>query len=232
MGRYERSLLLIGENGLSKLQASHVLLLGVGGVGSFAAESLVRSGIGAITLVDGDVYAESNLNRQLGALPATIGRTKVEVTRERILAINRDTVCHTDDRFLTVDDVATLFTQRYDYVLDAIDDIAVKIALARHCTTHEIPLLTCLGTGNKWDMTKLTVTDLAKTHTDPLAKRLRHDLRAYGIEHLKVVFSPEIPHKVESSEAARRSPGSLPFVPPAAGILMAQTAVHDLLAGD
>lgn len=230
MGRYERSLLLIGENGLCTLQAAHVLLLGVGGVGSFAAESLVRAGIGSLTLVDGDVYTESNLNRQLGALPSTIGRSKVEVTKERMQAINPRVSCHTDARFLTPDDVPALFTVPYDYVLDAIDDVAVKIALALHCTTNEIPLLTCLGTGNKWDLTKLKVTDLAKTHTDPLAKRMRHDLKAHGIQHLKVVFSDEIPQKVNASEPGRRSPGSLPFVPPAAGILMAQTAVSDLLA--
>ncbi|HHT44760.1 MAG TPA: tRNA threonylcarbamoyladenosine dehydratase [Fastidiosipila sp.] len=229
MSRFARSLPLLQETGLAKLRKAHVLLLGLGGVGSYTAEALTRAGVGTLTIVDGDVFSESNLNRQLGALVNTIGRKKTDVTKERIGSIDPETTVHSIDRHLTPDDIPKLLDQPFDYVIDAIDDIKVKIALAITCTKRKLPLITCLGTGNKWDPSLLKITDIKKTHTDPIAKRMRRALKDHGVESLPVVFSEELPVKIDYEEDGRRPPASLPFVPPAAGILLAKACVCHLV---
>lgn len=229
MSRFDRSLPLLGADGLDRLRRAHVLLLGLGGVGSLTAEMLTRAGIGALTIVDGDRYTESNLNRQLGALLETIGKRKTEVTSERIRQIDPETNVRAIDCHLTSDDIPALLSDAYDYVIDAIDDIEVKVRLAMECEQRNIPLICCLGTGNKWDPTALEITDIKKTHTDPIARRMRRALKDRGIEGLTVVFSKEAPVKIAYEEDGRRPPASLPFVPPSAGILLAKACVCHLL---
>lgn len=226
--RYERSLPLLGESGLARLRRARVLLLGLGGVGSYTAEALARAGIGHLTVVDGDVYQMSNLNRQLGALSSTIGCKKTDTTKARILEIDPEITVDTVDRHLTGEDLPPLLDLSFDIVLDAIDDLPVKIELAACCHDRHLPLITCLGTGNKWDPTLLQITDIAKTHTDPLARRMRKALRDRGIDRLQVIFSPEEPKKPFAAEQ-HSAPASLPFVPPSAGILLAKAGVSLLL---
>lgn len=229
MGRFERSLPLLGEAGLARLRRAHVLLLGLGGVGSYTAEALVRAGLGELTLADGDVFQASNLNRQLGALTSTLGQKKTAVTAARLRDIDPDLTLHTIEHRLMPDEADTLLDTAYDYVIDAIDDIPVKIAVAIACHNRRVPLLACLGTGNKWDPTRLEVTDLFATHTDPLAKRMRKALKDAGVHALEVVFSSEVPLKPRNETNAYVPPASLPFVPPSAGILLAQVCVQRLL---
>lgn len=229
MSRFARSLPLLSESGLARLRKAHVLLLGLGGVGSYTAEALARAGVGTFTVVDGDHFTESNLNRQLGALMSTIGERKTMVTKQRVEAIDPTIKVHTLDRHLIPEDLPDLLSKRFDYVIDAIDDIEVKIALAVACHAQDLPLISCLGTGNKWDPTKLQITDIRKTHTDPIAKRMRRALKDAGVESLTVVFSTEIPAKISYEEDGRRPPASLPFVPPSAGILLAKACVSHLV---
>ena len=233
--------LLIGKEGLRKLKGSKVVVLGIGGVGSFSAEALARSGIGSLVLVDVDTICISNINRQIIADLGTIGRYKVDVMAERIAKINPD--CHvvTHKDFISAENLADLIPLDTDYVVDAIDTITSKIALAQWCPEKGIRLISSMGTGNKMDPTRLEVTDIYKTRVCPLAKVMRRELRRRGVERLKVLFSTEEPIRLQTEPAPseaeiscgtlskRQTPGSMPFVPPVAGMIIAGEVVRELL---
>ena len=223
--RLVRTHSLLGDAAMERLAEAHVLLLGLGGVGGHAFEALVRSGVGHLSLVDFDTVAESNINRQILADATTVGRLKTEVARERASRISTDVKITLHSDRLEASGVEALLAEAHpDLVLDAIDDVPVKVALAVAAVRREIPILTCLGTGNRLDPTALTVTDIAKTEGCPLARAVRTRLRREGICHLPVVYSRE-PALVPSGETRV---GSLATVPAAAGLLMAAEAIRRL----
>lgn len=232
--RFLRSEMLLGSEAAEKLARSHVCVVGLGGVGSWTAKTLARAGVGELTLIDQDLYGESNINRQLGALHSTLGRPKAEVMAERALDINPDCKVHPIvgkyDRGEN-----ERFWGPYDCVADCIDLVACKVDLICQALERGIPILSALGTGNKLDPTRLEVTDLSKTYGCPLARVMRRELGRRGVKHLKVVYSPEEPAPCAALEApppGRRSvPGSVPWVPPAAGVLLGGAAVMELIGG-
>lgn len=228
-----RTEMLLGREAMARLKESHVLVVGLGGVGSAVVEALARSGVGSLTLVDQDTFGETNLNRQLGALHSTIGKTKAEALRDRVLDINP--TCNVISIVTTynAETREQIFSTRYDYVADAIDLVSCKIDLIKTAIEREIPILSALGTGNKLDPTKLEVTDLSKTKGCPLARVMRKELKALGITHLKVVYSCEEPQpclQMEAPPPGRRSvPGSVSWVPSVAGLILGGTIVQDLI---
>lgn len=230
--RFQRQTLLMGEEALTVLSRSTVALFGVGGVGSYAAEALARAGVGRIVLVDGDCVSFTNINRQLCALESTVGRPKVEVVAERIRDINpsAEVVCRME---LMLPESAHRFDfSSFDYVIDAIDTVSGKIAIAEGCVACGTPMIACMGTGNKWDPTAFVVTDLAKTSTCPLARVMRRELKKRGILHLPVVYSEEpasTPMCCTDPDSGRLLPGSLSFVPPVAGLIAAGEAIKTLI---
>ena len=231
-----RTGLIYGAEGLSRLAASRVAVFGVGGVGGYVVEALARSGIGALDLIDADTVSVSNLNRQIIATCAVIGRSKVEVARERVLSIHPAcrVTCH--QVFYGPDTAAGFDFAGYDYVVDAIDTVTGKIALVERAFAAHTPIICAMGAGNKVDPSAFRVKDLSKTTMDPLARVMRKELGKRGIKHVKVVFSTEPPLlprtdeiEVDQNPAARRSvPGSNAFVPAAAGLVIAAEVVRDL----
>ena len=230
--RFSRSVAVWGEEAAEKLAQSHVALFGLGGVGSFAAEALARAGVGELTIVDYDVVTTTNINRQLLALTDTVGQAKTEVMTKRLLGINPNLKLHPIREFYNPQESDGFIRSHgfnFDYVLDAIDYVAGKIGLVRECTACGVPLITCLGMGNKVNPTLVEVTDIFATKNDPLARVMRRRLRECGVKKLKVVYSPELPRRVNITEDGRKVPGSTPFVPSVAGITMAAEAVKDLI---
>ena len=232
---FSRTESMLGREAMEKLSKSHVAVFGLGGVGSWAAESLCRAGVGTLTLIDSDTISETNLNRQLYALRSTVGLAKAEVAAARCRDINEEITVHPIVGTYDAQHREDFFGERYDYIVDCIDLVSCKLDLIEQAKLRGIPILTALGTGNKRDASQFTVTDIAKTYGCPLARVMRKELRGRDIHHLKVVFSPEEPAETVQTEApppGRRSvPGSLSWVPAAAGLLMAQTVVEDLLKG-
>ena len=230
--RFEREALLLGEEAVERLGASRVALFGLGGVGSYAAEALARSGVGEIELVDSDVVSLSNINRQLCALEDTVGRPKVEVVAERLRKINPSIRLTCKQEFLLPETADSFDFSSYDFVIDAIDTVSGKIAIVERSMAAGVPVISCMGTGNKSDPTALRVTDLAKTNTCPLARVMRRELKKRGIGHLRVVYSEEIPmtpNRAEQTEQGKPVPGSLAFVPSVAGLIAASEAVKTLI---
>ena len=215
---------VIGDAGVETLARASVLVFGVGGVGGAVCEALARAGVGKLTIVDGDVVSPSNLNRQIVALHSTIGHKKVEVMKARINDICPDTEVEAICDFYKPDGDLTFDFASYSYVIDAIDDIPAKVELWVKCKEANAPLISAMGAGNKLDPSLFRVADLSKTEGCPLAKILRKKLKERGITHGKVVFSPETPVKTGVSE-----PGSLSFVPPVAGYVIAGEVIRDLL---
>ncbi len=229
---FARTSALIGKAGLKKLKNSHVVIVGIGGVGSYVAEGLVRSGVGKLKLIDDDVVAASNINRQIQATTLTVGQAKVEAMKERLLAINPDlVVCAKQVRY-GAENATELIDLDCDYVVDAIDMVSAKIHLIHYCKTHDIKIISSMGTGNKLDPGKLTVCDLYDTTIDPLARVMRRELRKLGVASLKVVYSDEppiVPQHSEQSENEKRTPGSIAFVPSVAGLMIAGEVVRALI---
>ena len=224
--RLVRTRALLGDAAMERLAAARILLVGLGGVGGHAFDALVRSGIGHLTLVDFDTVSESNLNRQLLATRATLGRLKTEVARDHAALISDDVNITLHSERLAPETVdALLADAAFDIVLDAIDDVGAKVALAVAATRRGIPILSCLGTGNRLDPSALTVTDIAKTEGCPLARAVRTRLRREGITHLPVVFSRE-PSLTPEGETRV---GSLAAVPASAGLLLAAEAIRRLI---
>ena len=231
---FSRTESMLGRAAMETLAHSHVAVFGLGGVGSWAAEALCRAGVGTLTLIDSDTVSETNRNRQLYALRSTVGQPKAEVAAARCRDINEDVTVYPIVGTYDAQHREDYFTAQYDYIVDCIDLVSCKLDLIEQAKARGIPILTALGTGNKRDASQFTVTDIAKTYGCPLARVMRKELRQRDIHHLKVVFSPEEPTETVQTEApppGRRSvPGSLSWVPAAAGLLMAQTVVEDLLA--
>lgn len=220
----ERTLQMIGSERFQMIQKKRVLIFGLGGVGGYVAESLVRAGLKHLVLVDHDVVSESNLNRQIIALHSTIGQKKVDVFKKRLLDIRKDLDIQCYDLFYLPEvDKESLF-QGVDYIVDAIDTITAKIDLVLEAQKRNIPILSCMGTGNKLNPQLLRVADIYQTEMCPLCKVMRRELRKRGVAHLKVVFSLEKPVKVST-----RTPGSMVFVPASAGLLIASEVVMDFI---
>lgn len=232
MEQFFRTELLFGEKAMASLSKAHVAVFGIGGVGSFAAEAIARSGVGAMTLVDFDTIDISNLNRQLPALMDTVGQSKVEVMAKRIFAIHPQIRLHVLNKKFLPENCDEFFEgMAFDYVVDAIDIITSKLCLIEQCKTKGIPIISSMGMGNKVDPTRITITKLAKTHMDPLAKVMRKELKNRGITDLDVVFSDEEPRKpTQQIQGAgkREIPASCAFVPPVAGLMMASFVVRHL----
>lgn len=230
--RTVRAEMLLGSEAMEKLKNAHVAVFGLGGVGSWCAEALARSGIGELTLVDHDEVGLSNINRQLCALTSTVGMPKAEVVRQRILDINPDARVHAVIGRYDAQHRDDFFTG-YDFIVDCIDLVSCKVDLILTAHRRGIPIVSALGTGNKRDAQKLTLCDIKKTSGCPLARVVRKELRAVGIEHHAVVFSPEEAMKPEQFEApppGRRSvPGSLVWVPASAGLLLCQYVVETII---
>ena len=235
-GFLSRTRLLFGDEAIEKLQRSRVALFGLGGVGGYALEALVRSGVGHLDLVDHDVISESNLNRQLLATRETLGRLKAEVARERALAINPACDVRIHPLFFLPDTKDQFDFTGIDSVIDAIDTVTGKLCLIRAARDAGVPVISCLGTGNKTDPTKLTVSDLFETSVDPLARVMRKECRKRGIASLKVGDSTEDPVRpwreapAPGQPRTRDIPGSTAFVPAAAGLLLAREVVMALIA--
>ncbi len=229
--QFLRSEMILGENSTDNLKNKNVILFGLGGVGSYTAEALARAGIGKLTIVDSDVVSVTNINRQLCALHSTVGRPKVEVVRERILDINPECEVTALQKFYLPENSDEFRLEQFDYISDAIDTVSAKIDLAVKSQELSIPMISCMGTGNKLDPSRFAVSDIFKTSGCPLCRVMRTELRKRGIKKLNVVWSDEIPVKPsETSENSgkRQTPGSLPFVPGAAGLIMAGKIILDL----
>ncbi len=225
-----RTAMMLGEEGVQKLKGAHVLLFGLGGVGSYTAEALARAGVGKLTLVDGDTVAESNINRQLPALCSTIGRAKTEVMKERIRDINPEIIVECKTLFYNRTTEAEVSFAGVTYVADAIDMVTSKILLIEKARSLSIPVISCMGAGNKLDPTRFEVADLEKTSVCPLAKVMRTELRKRGIAGVKAVFSKEEPIKTETPEGGRKkTPGSVSFVPSVAGLILAGEVIKDIV---
>lgn len=233
--RTMRAQMLLGSGAMDKLHAAHVAVFGLGGVGSWCAEGLARSGVGELTLIDQDTASRSNINRQLCALESTLDLPKAEVMAARARDINPDITVHTVVGCYTAAERERFFVD-YDYVVDAIDLVSCKVDLIMSCRERGIPIISALGTGNKRDASLLEITDISKTYGCALARVVRKELRARGVEHHTVVFSPEKPMRPEQLEApppGRRSvPGSLVWVPASAGLLLCQHVVTRLTGLD
>lgn len=229
---FQRTELLIGKENLNKLQHSHVIVFGVGGVGGFAIEALVRSGIGEISIVDFDTVDLTNLNRQIIATQDSIGKLKTSVMRDRLLSINPNVIVHEFPKKFSMENSDLFFKdKKYDYIVDAIDLVTSKLALAEIAKNLSIPIISSMGTGNKIEPTMLEVADINKTSVCPLARVMRKELKNRGIKKLKVVYSKELPRKPFNESGSREKKvnvGSIAFVPSTAGLIIASEIVKDL----
>ena len=224
--RFQRTKILLGEENFLKLQNSTVAIFGIGGVGSFTVEALARAGVGHLILIDKDNVDVTNINRQIHALTSTVGKSKVEIMRERILEINPAAKVETIQEFYLPEEPAEkFFICNYDYVVDAIDTITAKINLVVECNAKKIPIISSMGAGNKIDPKRFQVADIFKTSVDPIAKVMRKKLKELGIKNLKVVYSDEAPKKI----SAEKIIGSVAFVPSVAGLILASEVVQDLI---
>lgn len=234
MNEFSRTELLIGPEALERVRRASVMVFGVGGVGSHCIEALARCGIGKLILVDNDTVSVTNINRQSIASHSTIGRYKTEVMKERIADICPDIVVETHETFVLPDNLESLFAEKPDYIIDAIDTVTAKLALAELAQRLEIPIISSMGTGNKLHPELFEITDLAKTSVCPLCKVMRKELKARGIYHLKVLYSKEKPVDVSGRETGeekgqrRALPGSISFVPPAAGLIIAGEVLREI----
>ena len=232
--QFSRTRLLLGEEAMNILKNSRVAVFGIGGVGGYVVEALVRSGVGTLDLIDDDSVSLSNLNRQIIAVRPAVGRSKVDVARERARDINPDCAINRHRTFYLPETAGQFDFSEYDYVVDAIDTVKGKLQLVLQARESGTPVISCMGTGNKLDPSRLEVTDLYKTEMDPIARIMRRELKKRGVRRLKVVYSKEQPLKPirdcsdESGAGRRATPGSTAFVPPAAGLIIAAEVVKDL----
>ncbi|HIY29056.1 MAG TPA: tRNA threonylcarbamoyladenosine dehydratase [Firmicutes bacterium] len=224
-----RTALLLGDDAVERLSQARVAVFGVGGVGGFAAEALARSGIGALDLIDGDVVSLSNLNRQIIALHSTVGKAKTEVMAQRIQDIDPDIRLTLHTCFFTPENAGDFDFTQYDYIIDAVDMVTAKIQLAVQAQAAGVPIISSMGAGNKLDPSAFEVSDLYKTSVCPLARVMRRELKVRGIRKMKVVYSKEEPRKVDGpTENGRHIPGSIAFVPSAAGLVLAGEVIREL----
>ena len=223
-----RTKLVLGDAAIEKLKASHVALFGLGGVGGYCLEALVRAGVGELDLYDGDVFDSSNLNRQLLSTTNVLGMEKTEVAKERALSIRPNLKISTHQMFYLPEKADEIDFTIYDYVIDAIDTVTAKLSLIEQAKKANVPVISCMGAGNKKDPTAFHVSDIAQTSVCPLAKVMRKELKVRGIENVKVVFSTE---PVSRPEGQSEKIGSLVTTVAAAGILLANEVIMDLIRG-
>lgn len=224
---FERTERLIGKEASDKLKKSKVCIAGVGGVGSHCIEALARAGVGRLVIVDSDVVAVSNINRQIIALLSTVGKKKVDVMKERIADINPEAQVEAICQFITKEDPLD-FLEGCDYVVDAIDNVTAKIHLIEHCKKNNIKIISSMGTGNKIRPDLLYIDDIKKTSVCPLAKVMRKELKSRNIENVKVLCSKETPMTDFVPESVKRTPASISFVPPVAGYMLAGEVIRDI----
>lgn len=227
MEEFSRTERLLGAAAMEKLAKCRVAVFGIGGVGGHAAEALVRSGVGALDIVDGDEVAVSNINRQIIALHSTVGMPKTEAAAKRFLDINPNLKIRCYQFRLSEETFGEFDFSEYDYVIDAIDDVRAKVLLAVKCKESQTTLISSMGAGNKLDPTKFRVADIYETSVCPLARVMRRELKQRGIEHLKAVYSTELPH-APTKEGERVVPASCAFVPSVAGLIIAGEAIRDI----
>ena len=238
--QFSRTELIIGKENVEKLHKAKVAIFGIGGVGSYVVEGLVRAGIGNFILIDKDVVDITNLNRQIIATTKTIGKPKVEVAMDRILEINPNAKVEIYQDFF-MPESKEILDNTVDYIVDAVDTVTAKIELVMRANKLNIPIISSMGTGNKLDPTMFEVTDIYKTSVCPLAKVMRKELKARGIEKLKVVYSKEEPIKQntvllqnnqveqENTQSKKQTPGSISFVPSVAGLIIAGEIIKDII---
>ena len=229
---FERSALLVGDDGIEKLNKCHVWVFGVGGVGGYCAEALVRAGVGSITVVDNDYVSLSNINRQIIALRSTVGQSKVTVFKKRAADINHQVKVRAIHKLYLPANSSEFDFSGADYVVDCVDNVSAKIELAMKAKEWSVPIIASMGTGNKLDNLGFVITDIYKTHTDPLAKVMRRELKKRGVDKLNVVYSPKesAPHTVVF-DGKRPVTASVPWVPPIGGFVAAYKVITDLLNG-
>ena len=234
MNEFSRAEILLGKKAIEKLNNSKVAVFGIGGVGSYVVEGLARAGVGSFVLIDNDEVSITNINRQIIATHETVGKNKVDVAKERILSINPNANIETHKEFFTPDSPMPV-DDTVDYIVDCIDTVTAKIDLVVRANKMGIPIISCMGTGNKLDPTKFEVSDIYKTSMCPLAKVMRKELKKRGICKLKVVYSKEEPINAladkedENLNTSRHIPGSISFVPSVAGLIIAGEVVKSLI---
>lgn len=238
MDQFSRTELLLGKEKMDRLKKARVAVFGVGGVGGYTVEALARSGIGTLDLIDNDTFSITNLNRQIYATHSAIGRSKVEVAKERVADINPEAAVNTYKMFYLPETSDQFDFTQYDYVVDAIDTVSGKLDLVTQCSQLGVPVISSMGAGNKLDPTAFKVTDIYKTSVCPLAKVMRRELKKRGVKKLKVVYSEELPLKPlipeelwqeeHISAAKRQIPGSIAFVPSVVGLIIAGEVIKDL----
>lgn len=234
VNEFSRTELLIGEEGLKRLKKATVMVLGVGGVGSHCIEALARSGVGKLILVDNDRVSVTNINRQSIAYQSTVGEYKTKLMKERIHDISPMIDVITYEKFVLPENLSEIFEEKVDYIVDAIDTVTAKLALVVYAQKMHIPMISCMGTGNKLHPELFQIADISKTSVCPLCKVMRKELKARGIKHLKVLYSEEKPKNTSGKETGedkgvRRSlPGSISFVPPVAGLLIAGEVIREI----
>ena len=229
---FSRSELIYGKEAMDKLNKCHVAIFGVGGVGGYVVEALARTGVGHFTLIDNDTVALSNFNRQIIATKETLGKYKVDVMKERILSINDKAVVEVKKMFVLPENIDEIDFSQFDYIVDAIDTVKAKLAIIAKANELNIPMISSMGAGNKLNPMGFIVTDINKTDTCPLAKKIRYELRQMGIKKLKVVYSKEQPVELKEqlfNENKKPIPGSNAFVPSACGLLIASEVINDLI---
>ena len=237
MDPFSRTALLLGSEGMQKLKNARVAVFGLGGVGGYVVEALARSGIGALELVDHDTISITNINRQILATTKTVGKSKALAAKERVLEIDPDISVTAREQFFHPDTAGTFDFSGYSYVVDAIDTVTGKLALVTAAQAAGVPIISCMGTGNKLDPTRFQIADISKTSVCPLARIMRKECAKRGIRHLKVLYSTEDPipsdptalSDEELPEGRRALPGSVAFVPSVAGLIIAGEVIKDLL---
>ena len=232
---YSRTELLVEKEGLQRLKDATVMVLGVGGVGSHCIEALARSGVGRLILVDNDKVTLTNINRQSIAYHSTIRQYKTKLMKDRIWDISSEIEVITHEKFILPENLHEIFDRKVDYIIDAIDTVTAKLALVEYAKQQDIPIISCMGTGNKLHPELFEITDISKTSVCPLCKVMRKELKERGIKHLKVLYSKEKPVDTsgkstgENMGKRRALPGSISFVPPVAGLLIAGEVIRTLV---
>ena len=227
---FDRTSLLLGEEAMERLNKSHVAVFGIGGVGGYVCEMLIRSGVGNLDIIDKDEVSVTNINRQLIALHSTVGCDKVTVMRNRLLDIHPQAQIHCFHQFFLPENIEEFPFDTYDYIVDCVDTVTAKIALISIAHAKQIPMISSMGAGNKLDPSRFRVMDIYQTSMDPLAKVMRRELRKRGISSCKVVCSDEEPqYVIMAEEHGKRIPGSIAFVPAAAGLLLSHEVIVDLI---
>ncbi len=229
MGLFDRTEILLGKDAVNTLKNSRVAVFGVGGVGSYTLEALVRGGVGTLYIFDGDTVSETNINRQLVATTKTVGLPKIEVAKKHVLEVNPEVKMHAQQLFFNAENADGIDFSQFDYVVDAIDTVTSKILLIEKAKAANVPIISCMGAGNKLDPTRFEVADISKTSVCPLAKVMRYELKKRSIKNVKVVFSKEEPIKHGEAENGKPFPGSVSFVPSVAGIIIAGEVIKDLI---